>query len=51
MAVHPGEVLTDVVRSLPGPMQRAYRLLLTTILLTPAQGEAGVLRGITVLQT
>ncbi|PSC73472.1 short-chain dehydrogenase [Micractinium conductrix] len=38
VAVHPGEVLTDVVRSLPGPMQRAYRLLLTTILLTPAQG-------------
>jgi hypothetical protein len=40
-AVHPGEVLTDVVRSLPGPIQRAYRLLLTTILLTPQQGELG----------
>ena len=39
MAVHPGEVLTDVVRSLPGGLQKAYRLLLQTILLTPQQGE------------
>lgn len=38
VSLHPGEVLTDVVRSLPGPMQRAYRLLLQTIMLTPQQG-------------
>ncbi len=38
VAVHPGEVLTDVVRSLPGPVQRAYQLLLQAILLTPQQG-------------
>ncbi|KAL4424097.1 hypothetical protein ABPG75_001398 [Micractinium tetrahymenae] len=38
VSLHPGEVLTDVVRSLPGPMQKAYRLLLQTILLTPQQG-------------
>lgn len=42
VALHPGEVLTDVVRSLPGPLQKAYRLLLQTILLTPAQGGQGV---------
>jgi hypothetical protein len=39
VALHPGEVLTDVVRSLPGGLQKAYRLLLQTILLTPQQGE------------
>eukprot|EP00887_Chlorella_sp_A99_P003670 scaffold7.g3670.t1 len=38
VALHPGEVLTDVVRSLPGFMQRAYKLLLQIILLTPEQG-------------
>ena len=38
LAVHPGEVMTDVVRSLPGALQRCYRLLLQTILLTPQQG-------------
>lgn len=38
VALHPGEVMTEVVRSLPGPMRWAYRLLLQTILLTPAQG-------------
>ncbi|PRW61076.1 short-chain dehydrogenase reductase SDR [Chlorella sorokiniana] len=38
VALHPGEVMTDVVRSLPGPLQRAYRLLLQAILLTPQQG-------------
>lgn len=39
VALHPGEVMTDVVRSLPGPLQRAYRLLLQAILLTPQQGR------------
>lgn len=38
VALHPGEVMTDVVRSLPGPLQRAYKLLLQVILLTPVQG-------------
>ena len=42
VAVHPGEVLTDVVRSLPGPLRRAYRLLLATLLLTPAEGARAV---------
>lgn len=41
VALHPGEVMTDVVRSLPGPLQRAYRLLLQAILLTPQQGGVG----------
>ena len=39
VALHPGEVMTHVVRSLPGPLQRAYRLLLQAILLTPQQGR------------
>jgi NAD(P)-dependent dehydrogenase (short-subunit alcohol dehydrogenase family) len=38
VAVHPGEVLTDVVRSLPPLMQSAYRLALGLVLLTPSQG-------------
>ena len=38
VSVHPGEVLTDVVRSLPGPMQHAYKLIMRLFLLTPAQG-------------
>lgn len=38
VAVHPGEVMTDVVRSLPGFLQRWYKLLLRIVLLTPAQG-------------
>lgn len=39
VALHPGEVVTDVVRSLPGPMQKLYKLLLGVILINPAQGE------------
>eukprot|EP00884_Botryococcus_braunii_P014731 jgi/Botrbrau1/23259/Bobra.0102s0004.1 len=42
-AVHPGEVLTDVVRSLPPLMQRAYQTLLRYILLTPAEGARPVI--------
>ena len=38
LSVHPGEVLTDVVRSLPGAMQRMYKLVMRLFLLTPAQG-------------
>ena len=37
-AVHPGEVLTDVVRSLPPTAQAAYRSLMGAVLLTPAEG-------------
>ena len=38
VAVHPGEVLTDVVRSLPAPVVRLYRMLMSTLLLTPQEG-------------
>ena len=38
VAVHPGEVATGVVRSLPGPIQTLYNVVMGTILLTPAQG-------------
>ena len=38
-AVHPGEVMTDVVRTLPGLMQSAYRLLMRPLCLTPAEGH------------
>ncbi|KAK9853628.1 hypothetical protein WJX84_011426 [Apatococcus fuscideae] len=37
-AVHPGEVLTDVVRSLPPPMPRLYRWVFLHILLTMQEG-------------
>ena len=37
-AVHPGEVATNVVRSLPAWMVAAYRALMGAVLLTPAQG-------------
>ena len=33
VSVHPGEVLTDVVRSLPGAMQRMYKLVMRMFLL------------------
>lgn len=38
VALHPGEVVTGVVRSLPGPIQALYKALLGMVLLTPAQG-------------
>ena len=38
VAVHPGEVLTDVVRSLPAPVVKLYRVLMSTLLLTPQEG-------------
>lgn len=38
VSVHPGEVLTDVVRSLPGAMQQLYKMIMRLFLLTPAQG-------------
>ena len=38
-ALNPGEVMTDVVRSLPSYIGRLYRLLLKQILLTPMEGK------------
>jgi hypothetical protein len=38
-AVHPGMVLTDVVRSLPAPVVKAYRAVMRLLLLTPTEGE------------
>eukprot|EP00951_Prasinocladus_malaysianus_P012231 scaffold91025_cov46-Prasinocladus_malaysianus.AAC.1 len=37
-SLHPGNVMTDVVRTLPVIVQKGYRLVLTQILLTLAQG-------------
>ena len=37
-AVHPGEVMTDVVRSLPRIVQAAYRAIMTPFLLSPSDG-------------
>ena len=37
-AVHPGEVMTDVVRSLPAAVQAVYRKLMSAVLLTPPEG-------------
>lgn len=37
-AVHPGNVCTDVVRSLHPAVQYLYRLVLSSVLLTPSQG-------------
>ena len=39
-AVHPGEVLTDVVRSLPPPLPKLYRWAFLHILLTVREGYA-----------
>jgi NAD(P)-dependent dehydrogenase (short-subunit alcohol dehydrogenase family) len=38
MSVHPGNVITGVVRTLPRLVQAAYRLVLGRILLTPEEG-------------
>ena len=39
-AVHPGMVLTEVVRTLPPAIRYAYKMIMQLILLTPAQGES-----------
>ncbi len=39
-AVDPGLVITNVVRTTPGWIQYLYRVLLTTLLVTPKEGEA-----------
>jgi hypothetical protein len=38
-AADPGEVLTDITRTLPPPLRSMYRALLPWILFTPAQGK------------
>ena len=38
VAVHPGEAVSDVVRSLPQFIQKLYGVVMGAILLTPAQG-------------
>mmetsp|Transcript_28669 Transcript_28669/g.39601 ORF Transcript_28669/g.39601 Transcript_28669/m.39601 type:complete len:332 (-) Transcript_28669:156-1151(-) len=38
VSVHPGNVLTDVVRTLPGAVQWLYRLTMQSILLTSSEG-------------
>ena len=40
-AVHPGEVMTDVVRTLPRPLQAAYRVAMLPFCLTPKEGARG----------
>eukprot|EP00899_Mesostigma_viride_P003082 jgi/Mesvir1/12775/Mv22831-RA.1 len=42
-AVHPGNVITDVVRTLPGLMQRLYRFALRRVLLSPEEGARSLL--------
>lgn len=41
LCLHPGNVLTEVVRSLPPLVQTLYRALLTHVLFTPQEGETG----------
>lgn len=38
LALHPGNVMTEVVRTLPPLIQRLYRALLTHVLFTPQEG-------------
>jgi NAD(P)-dependent dehydrogenase (short-subunit alcohol dehydrogenase family) len=40
ISLHPGEVLTDVVRSLPPIMQKMYKWFMSIFLLTPSQGRS-----------
>lgn len=39
LCLHPGNVLTEVVRSLPPLIQKLYRALLAHILFTPPEGR------------
>ena len=38
LVVHPGNIVTGVVRTLPRFVQAAYRIIMGSILLTPAEG-------------
>lgn len=42
VSVHPGNVLTGVVRTLPGALQRLYRFCFTRVLLSPEEGARAV---------
>ena len=44
-AVHPGEVMTDVVRTLPRPLQAVYRVAMLPFCLMPAEGAVLVVPG------
>lgn len=39
LCLHPGNVMTEVVRSLPPLIQTLYKALLTHILFTPQEGN------------
>jgi NAD(P)-dependent dehydrogenase (short-subunit alcohol dehydrogenase family) len=43
LALHPGNVLTNVVQSLPPAIQSLYRAIMVRVLLTPEQGAAAAL--------
>jgi hypothetical protein len=38
LCLHPGNVMTEVVRSLPPLIQKLYKALLTHVLFTPQEG-------------
>jgi NAD(P)-dependent dehydrogenase (short-subunit alcohol dehydrogenase family) len=50
VALHPGEVGTDVVRTLPGPVQWLYKRLSGAMLLSPAQGAQRLAGGAVVVR-
>ena len=43
MTLHPGNVTTDVVRTLPWVVQKAYGLIMPLFLLTPEEGARSTL--------
>ncbi|KFM23329.1 Retinol dehydrogenase 11 [Auxenochlorella protothecoides] len=47
VAVHPGEVLTNVIHTLPGPVRWLYARLLAGVLLTPRQGARSTVHAAT----
>ncbi|KAL6779092.1 hypothetical protein ACKKBF_B18795 [Auxenochlorella protothecoides x Auxenochlorella symbiontica] len=47
VAVHPGEVLTNVIHTLPGPVRWLYARLLAGVLLTPRQGARSTMHAAT----
>lgn len=46
LCLHPGNVMTEVVRSLPPLIQKLYRALLTNILFTPQEGNRPAANGV-----
>lgn len=50
LSLHPGNVMSDVVRSLPPVIQRLYRVLMKRVLLTPEQGGWAQLYWVTCCQ-